>query len=134
MVNKVELELGDLQGGILSAYGKIGFPRARYMLFHIDEGSAGRAFVERLRPLVTTDQRGGDRVNPLAAPPAVLAVLARGDVALAERIAAQRAASAVAGTARAAPWCMPPTIRRWRCWRCGCISTCRPTCCPPTMC
>ena len=29
----------------------------------------------RLRPLVTTDQRGGDRVNPLAAPPAVLAVL-----------------------------------------------------------
>ena len=49
----------------------------------------------RLRPLVTTDQRGGDRVNPLAAPPAVLAVLARGDVALAERIAAQRAASAV---------------------------------------
>ena len=49
----------------------------------------------RLRPLVTTEQRGGDRVNPLAAPPAVLAVLARGDVALAERIAAQRAASAV---------------------------------------
>ena len=57
MVNKVELELGDLQGGILSAYGKIGFPRARYMLFHIDEGSAGRAFVERLRPLVTTARR-----------------------------------------------------------------------------
>ena len=49
----------------------------------------------RLRPLVTTDQRGGDRVNPLAAPPAVLAVLARGDAALAGRIVAQRAASAV---------------------------------------
>ena len=49
----------------------------------------------RLRPLVTTEQRGGDRVNPLAAPPAVLAVLARGDAALAGRIVAQRAASAV---------------------------------------
>mgnify|MGYP001587911221 CR=1 FL=1 len=57
MVNKVELELGDLQGGILSAYGKIGFPRARYMLFHIDDGAAGRAFVEKLRPLVTTARR-----------------------------------------------------------------------------
>ena len=49
----------------------------------------------RLRPLVTTEQRGGERVNPLAAPPAVLAVLARGDAALAGRIVAQRAASAV---------------------------------------
>ena len=48
----------------------------------------------RLRPLVTTELRGGERVNPLAAPPGVLAVLARGNMAMVERIAAQRTASA----------------------------------------
>jgi Dyp-type peroxidase family len=53
----VELELGDLQGGILSAYGKLGFPKARYLCFHVDDPVAGRAFVERLRPLVTTARR-----------------------------------------------------------------------------
>ncbi len=54
---KAELELGDLQGGILSAYGKLGFPRGRFLLFHVDSSGAGRAFVEALRPLVTTALR-----------------------------------------------------------------------------
>lgn len=58
---RVELELGDLQGGILSAYGKLGFPRARYLLFHVDSSAAGRAFVEALRPLVTTALRWPSR-------------------------------------------------------------------------
>jgi deferrochelatase/peroxidase EfeB len=53
----VELELGDLQGGILSAYGKQGFPKARYILFHVERPAAGRAFVEALRPRVTTARR-----------------------------------------------------------------------------
>lgn len=51
------LELGDVQGGILSAYGKNGFPKARYLLFHVEHGAAGRAFLEALRPLVTTALR-----------------------------------------------------------------------------
>ena len=42
--------------------------------------------------LVTTDIRGSGRVNALAAPSAVLEVLAGGDVAVAERISSQREA------------------------------------------
>ncbi len=57
----VELELGDLQGGILSAYGKQGFPKARYILFHVEKPAAGRAFVEALRPNVTTARRWESR-------------------------------------------------------------------------
>lgn len=53
----VELELGDLQGGILSAYGKLGFPKARYILFHAETPRAGRLFVEMLRPRITTARR-----------------------------------------------------------------------------
>ena len=53
----VELELGDLQGGILSAYGKLGFPKARYILFHVEGAKGGRAFVEALRPKITTARR-----------------------------------------------------------------------------
>ena len=48
----------------------------------------------RLRPLVTTDQRGGDRVNPLAAPPAVLAVLAQGDTGRVAAYVRQRSSQA----------------------------------------
>ncbi len=53
----VELELGDIQGGIISAYGKMGFPKARYMLFEAGNGADGRAFVEALRPRITTARR-----------------------------------------------------------------------------
>jgi general secretion pathway protein K len=44
----------------------------------------------RLAHLVTTDSRGTGRINPLAAPQEVLLLLARGDRALASRIAADR--------------------------------------------
>lgn len=48
----------------------------------------------RLAHLVTTDSRGTGRINPLAAPLEVLLLLARGDQALASRIAADRDADA----------------------------------------
>lgn len=44
----------------------------------------------RLSRLITAEQRTGGRVNPLAAPPEVLAVLANGNADTAARIAAQR--------------------------------------------
>ena len=53
----VRLEFGDLQGGILSAYGKRGFPKGRFLLFHVDAPPAGRAFLEALLPLVTAALR-----------------------------------------------------------------------------
>lgn len=53
----VELERGDLQGGILEAYSRTGFPHARTLLFEVGDSAAaaaaGRAFVAALLPLVT---------------------------------------------------------------------------------
>lgn len=51
------LDLADIQGGMLTAYGKTGFPVARYILFHFTEAAAGRRFVRQLRPAVTTALR-----------------------------------------------------------------------------
>lgn len=53
----MNLDLADIQGGVLTAYGKLGFPKGRLLLFHVDEPAAGRAFVERLRKRVTTALR-----------------------------------------------------------------------------
>lgn len=47
------LERGDIQGGILRAYGKRGYPKGRFLLFHVGRKEAGRWFVEQLRPRVT---------------------------------------------------------------------------------
>lgn len=53
------------------------------------------AIYAAVAPLVSVDLDTGARINPLAAPPGVLAVLAQGDRALAGRIVAQRDAGAV---------------------------------------
>ena len=47
----------------------------------------------KLANLLTTDSRGSGRINPLAAPPGVLLVLAGGDQAVAGRVAADRDAN-----------------------------------------
>ena len=49
----------------------------------------------RLAHFVTTDSRGSGRINPLAAPPGVLLLLADGDQSLASRVAAERDAEVV---------------------------------------
>lgn len=51
------LELAAIQGNILTGYGRLGFPKARYLLFHVGEAAAGRDFVEALRPRITTALR-----------------------------------------------------------------------------
>lgn len=56
-----ELDLADIQGGILRAYGRQGFPKARYFFLNIREAAKGRAFVEALLPRITTAARW---VNP----------------------------------------------------------------------
>ncbi|HEY4846699.1 MAG TPA: hypothetical protein VIH87_02620 [Methylocella sp.] len=53
----VELDLADIQGNILSAYGKQGFPKGRFMLFHIERGELARQFVSALLPMITTALR-----------------------------------------------------------------------------
>ena len=51
------LDLADIQGNVLRAYGRYGFPKARYAFLNIRDAAAGRAFVERVRQRVTTAQR-----------------------------------------------------------------------------
>jgi deferrochelatase/peroxidase EfeB len=66
------LDLADIQGNVLTAYGKLGFPKGCVLLFHVGEAAAGRAFVERLRPQVTTALRWPSakqvKTGPLAVP------------------------------------------------------------------
>lgn len=53
----VALDLADIQGNILTAYGKLGFPKGRFITLHIDAPTAGRAFVTELLPRITTALR-----------------------------------------------------------------------------
>ena len=52
MTTKVDLD--DIQGNVVKAYGRYGLIVARYVFFHVDVPVAGRKFVGDLVPLVTT--------------------------------------------------------------------------------
>src|SRR3954462_15662537 len=54
------LDLADIQGNILRAYGRQGFPKARYIFLHIATAKAGRDFVDRIRPSITTAVKWDD--------------------------------------------------------------------------
>ena len=54
------LDLADIQGGILRAYGRQGFPKARYFFLNIRDAAKGRRFVEQLIPRITTASRWAD--------------------------------------------------------------------------
>ena len=49
-----QLDLADIQGNIVKAYGRYGFPVARHMFYRIRDGGSGRRFVKEISPLVTT--------------------------------------------------------------------------------
>jgi deferrochelatase/peroxidase EfeB len=55
------LHLADIQGNVLSAYGKLGFPKGRFITLNIQDPAAGRAFVNALLPGVTTALRWPSR-------------------------------------------------------------------------
>lgn len=52
-----KLNLADIQGNIIRAYGGYGYPIARYLCLHINNGAAGRTFVDAVRQNVTTAER-----------------------------------------------------------------------------
>ena len=52
-----QLDLHDIQGNIVKAYGRYGYPLARYFFFQIRRSAGAREFVERMAPLVTTAAR-----------------------------------------------------------------------------
>lgn len=61
----VDIEYGDLQGNVLTAYGKLGFPYGRFGILTVHDPAAGRAFVERLRPRITTALRWPSRAKEI---------------------------------------------------------------------
>ena len=60
-MNTPDLDLADIQGNILTAYGRLGFPKARFLLFTVRNEVAGRYFVDMLRPRVTSALRWRSR-------------------------------------------------------------------------
>jgi deferrochelatase/peroxidase EfeB len=48
------MDLGDIQGNIVKAYGRFGFPVARYIFYNVSSAEVGRQFVTDVTPLVTT--------------------------------------------------------------------------------
>jgi deferrochelatase/peroxidase EfeB len=55
-----EMDLGDIQGNIVKAYGRYGFPFARHVLYHVSAAEVGRQFVTDITPLVTTSMPWSD--------------------------------------------------------------------------
>jgi Dyp-type peroxidase family len=71
MTDHRELDLHDVQGNIIKAYPRFGYPRARYVFFRINDGQAGRDFLSDLLPLITTSapwQLEGKAVDGSARP------------------------------------------------------------------
>ncbi|MBU8536685.1 Dyp-type peroxidase [Falsiroseomonas tokyonensis] len=52
-----QLDLADIQGNVLTAYGRLGFPKGRCLLLNIVEARAGRRLLDMVRPYVTTALR-----------------------------------------------------------------------------
>ena len=53
-MTKTNLDLHDIQGNIVKAYGRYGFPKGRYVFFAVTSREAGRQFVQALAPTITT--------------------------------------------------------------------------------
>jgi Dyp-type peroxidase family len=65
------LDLHDVQGNIIKAYGRYGFPLGRYILFRINQAEHGRAFISALGPSITTSaawRQGGSLTDGTAIP------------------------------------------------------------------
>ncbi len=78
------LDLADIQGNIVRAYGRFGFPKARFVFFRVADGAAGRAFVGAVTEKVTSSERwtGGSGANPKPAVATNIALTFRGLKAL----------------------------------------------------
>jgi len=66
-----KLDLGDIQGNILSPYGLQGFPKARYLLFSVKDAEGGRAFVRAVTAKTTTALRWPSKALPKGEQPRV---------------------------------------------------------------
>ena len=69
-----QLDLPDIQGNVVRAYGRFNFPFARYVFFNIRDGRRGRAFVGAVTEQVTTAQRWGLGPDEIPKPPSTVNV------------------------------------------------------------
>lgn len=52
-----DLNLDDIQGNVIRAYGKFGYPKARYFFLNVTNAWVGRRFLSELLPMITTARR-----------------------------------------------------------------------------
>ncbi len=64
------LDLTDIQGNVVRAYGRFGFPRARYFFLHISDGDKGRQFIATLIDKITSSVTWDEGPNPVEKPKA----------------------------------------------------------------
>ena len=58
-----QLELADIQGNVVRAYGRYNYPVARYFFLHIDDAFKGRKFVEAVRHLRLIQRRMSEMIE-----------------------------------------------------------------------
>ncbi|MEL6479381.1 MAG: peroxidase, partial [Pseudomonadota bacterium] len=51
------LDLDDIQGNVIRAYGKFGYPKARYFFLTLTNAWVGREFTRRVIDRITTARR-----------------------------------------------------------------------------
>ena len=66
------LDLCDIQGNVVRAYGRFGFPIARYLLLNIREGVGGRRWLTDILPHITNSATWSDEPDGFARPGATL--------------------------------------------------------------
>ena len=70
----IRLDLADIQGNIHRPYGRFGFPHTRHFFLNIANASAGRRFVQGVRPRITTAEPWdkGEGTDVVVKPPITL--------------------------------------------------------------
>ncbi len=66
------LDLCDIQGNVVRAYGRFGFPIARYLLLNVSNGWGGRAWLTEMIPYVTNSATWGTGPDDAKRPVATL--------------------------------------------------------------
>ncbi len=63
-----ELDLFDIQGNVIKAYGRFSFPVARYIFLRIHHGDKGQSFIAAVAKKVTTAVTWGDQPGQVPKP------------------------------------------------------------------
>lgn len=63
-----QLDLTDIQGNVIRAYGRFGYPVARYVFLNIRDSAIGRAFVGAVTKRVTSSVEWGDGAGQIKQP------------------------------------------------------------------